>query len=167
MSAQMRPNHEYADEIRKIWFMVSIRTSDKRKRPNIRGRVALNQTASHGTSLAVIPRTSFIGFTTKDKKMNNALKGPILGVLIAIAVNAGMDAIGLSDLSFASLFPLMLVFWAVQRLLRKSMGFFTRKLASLWLGLVTPCVGDRNDCTRLFNVRRGGCFKGKLADGQK
>jgi membrane protease YdiL (CAAX protease family) len=55
--------------------------------------------------------------------MTKALRGPIFGVVMAIAINAAMDAAGLSDLSFASLFPLMGVFWFIQRLPRKSMGF--------------------------------------------
>lgn len=45
--------------------------------------------------------------------MTRALRGPALGVVSAIAVNAGMDAVGLADSSFASLRPLMLIFWAV------------------------------------------------------
>ena len=54
--------------------------------------------------------------------MKKALWGPILGVIIAIAVNAGVIAFGPSDDSFASLFPLILAFWAMQRLPRKNMG---------------------------------------------
>lgn len=72
--------------------------------------------------------------------MNNALRGPILGVIIAIAANAGMDAIGLSDLSFASLFPLMLVFWAVQRLPRKNMGFSFGGWRQYGLALLQPAL---------------------------
>ena len=72
--------------------------------------------------------------------MNKSLYGPIVGVVIAIAVNAGMDAIGLSDLSFASLFPLMLIFWAIQRLSRKSMGFSLGNWRHYGLALSQPAL---------------------------
>ncbi len=72
--------------------------------------------------------------------MNKALRGPIVGTVIAIAVNAAMDAAGLSDLSFASLFPLMLAFWAMQRLPRKSMGLVFGRLRHYGLALLHPLL---------------------------
>lgn len=72
--------------------------------------------------------------------MNTALRVPILGVIIAIAANAAMDAVGLSDLSFASLFPLMLIFWAVQRLPRKSMGLAFGGWRHYGLALLQPAL---------------------------
>ena len=55
--------------------------------------------------------------------MTPALRTPIIGAMAAIAATAAMDAVGLSGLGFAALFPLLLVFWAVQRLPAKSLGF--------------------------------------------
>ncbi|MEO6172751.1 MAG: hypothetical protein ABIP02_06505, partial [Arenimonas sp.] len=72
--------------------------------------------------------------------MSNALRGPILGVIVAIAVNAAMDATGLSALSFASLFPLALIFWAIQRLPRKSMGLAFGSLRHYGLALLHPAL---------------------------
>ena len=72
--------------------------------------------------------------------MNKALRGPIVGTVIAIAVNAAMDATGLSDLSFASLFPLMLIFWAMQRLPRKNMGLAFGQLRHYGLALLHPLL---------------------------
>lgn len=72
--------------------------------------------------------------------MNNAFRGPILGVIIAIAVNAGMNALGLSGLSFASLFPLMLVFWVMQRLPAKSMGLAIGSWRHYGLALLQPAL---------------------------
>jgi membrane protease YdiL (CAAX protease family) len=72
--------------------------------------------------------------------MTKTLMGPILGVIIAIAVNAGMDAAGLSDVSFASLLPLMLVFWAIQRLSRKSIGIAFGRLPHYGLAILHPVV---------------------------
>jgi len=70
--------------------------------------------------------------------MNKALRGPILGTVIAIAVNAVMDAAGLANLSFASLFPLMLVFWAIQRSPPKNMGLAFGRLRHYGLALMHP-----------------------------
>ena len=72
--------------------------------------------------------------------MTKALVGPVLAVIIAIAVNAGMDAAGLSDVSFASLLPLMLIFWAMQRLPRKSMGIAFGRLPHYGLAILHPVV---------------------------
>jgi membrane protease YdiL (CAAX protease family) len=63
-----------------------------------------------------------------------------VAVIAAIAVNAGMDAAGLSDVSFASLLPLMLVFWAIQRLSRKSMGIALGRWRHYGLAILHPVV---------------------------
>ena len=70
--------------------------------------------------------------------MTKELRGPILGVTIAIVINAAMNAAGLSSLSFASLFPLMLIFWFIQRLPRKSMGFALGGVATLCFSATAP-----------------------------
>ncbi|HOZ05906.1 MAG TPA: CPBP family glutamic-type intramembrane protease, partial [Arenimonas sp.] len=72
--------------------------------------------------------------------MNRALLGPIVGTAMAIAVNAAMDATGLSGLSFASLFPLVLIFWAMQRLPRKSMGLAMGSWRHYGLALLHPLL---------------------------
>lgn len=72
--------------------------------------------------------------------MNRTLLGPIVGTAMAIAVNAAMDATGLSSLSFASLFPLVLIFWAMQRLPRKSMGLAMGSWRHYGLALLHPLL---------------------------
>lgn len=72
--------------------------------------------------------------------MTKALLGSILGVVIAIAVNAGMDAAGLADSSFASLLPLLLIFWAIQRLPRKSMGIAFGRWSHYGLATLHPVL---------------------------
>jgi membrane protease YdiL (CAAX protease family) len=72
--------------------------------------------------------------------MTKTLLGPILGVVIAIAVNAGMDAVGLADSSFASLLPLTLIFWAIQRLPRRSMGIAFGRWSDYGLAILHPVV---------------------------
>jgi membrane protease YdiL (CAAX protease family) len=65
---------------------------------------------------------------------------PAIGVVLAMAANAGMDAVGLSDLSFASLFPLTLALWAVQRLSRQRMGIAFGRLRHHALAILYPVV---------------------------
>src|ERR1039457_3638289 len=55
--------------------------------------------------------------------MTKALRRPILGVLAAIAITTTMDATGLSAFSALPLFPLLAVFWYLQRLSRAEVGF--------------------------------------------
>ncbi len=55
--------------------------------------------------------------------MTSDLKRPLLGVLMAIAITTAMDASGLSVFSALPLFPLMGIFWYLERLSRRSMGF--------------------------------------------
>ena len=72
--------------------------------------------------------------------MTKALWAPILGVAVAIAVNAAMDAAGLSELSFASLFPLMLIFWGLQRLPWRNMGFVLGRVPDYGLAVAYPVL---------------------------
>lgn len=51
-----------------------------------------------------------------------------------------MDATGMSDVSFASLLPLVLIFWAMQRLPRKSMGIAFGRLPHYGLAILHPVV---------------------------
>ena len=72
--------------------------------------------------------------------MRKALLGPALAVVVAIAVNAGMDAVGLAGSSFASLLPLTLIFWAIQRLPRKSMGIGFGRWPHYGLAILHPVL---------------------------
>jgi hypothetical protein len=54
--------------------------------------------------------------------MATAPRRPLLGVLLAIAITATMDASGLTAFSALPLFPLLAVFWYIERLSRRSMG---------------------------------------------
>ena len=51
------------------------------------------------------------------------MKWPVLGVLAAIAITTAMDAVGMSAFSALPLLPLMLLFWRLQRLPRRAIGF--------------------------------------------
>ena len=55
--------------------------------------------------------------------MIKTLSRPTLGVLAAIAITTTMDATGLSTFSALPLFPLLGLFWYLQRLSRAEMGF--------------------------------------------
>jgi hypothetical protein len=72
--------------------------------------------------------------------MNKSLRLPVVAVVVAIVVNAVMDGIGLSSISFASLFPLTLIFWGIQRLPRKSMGIALGKLPHYGMALLHPIL---------------------------
>jgi membrane protease YdiL (CAAX protease family) len=54
---------------------------------------------------------------------SGSLRAPLLGVLAAIAITTSMDASGLSDFSALPLLPLMALFWWLQRLSRREVGF--------------------------------------------
>jgi len=54
--------------------------------------------------------------------MPTALRRPILGVVVAIAITTSMDASGLSTFSALPLFPLALVFWHFDHLSRRDVG---------------------------------------------
>ncbi len=70
-----------------------------------------------------------------------ALRGPILGVLAAIAVTTAMDANGLSAFSALPLFPLMALFWYLGRLPRQSLGFIWGRGRHYGLAALYPlCV---------------------------
>lgn len=55
--------------------------------------------------------------------MGSTRSMPILGALAAIAVTTAMDATGLSVFSALPLCPLFLLFWFLQRVPRRSVGF--------------------------------------------
>lgn len=64
----------------------------------------------------------------------------MLGVLVAIAVTTAMDASGLSAFSALPLFPLMGLFWYVERLSRPSVGFVWGRRSHYGLAMLHPLV---------------------------
>jgi CAAX protease family protein len=72
--------------------------------------------------------------------MARALRGPLLGVLVAIAITTAMDAGGLSNFSALPLLPLMVLFWYLQRLPRRSVGFVWGRWSHYGLAALYPLV---------------------------
>ncbi|MEO8001602.1 MAG: CPBP family intramembrane glutamic endopeptidase [Arenimonas sp.] len=96
---------------------------------------------------------------TSGIDVNKALRGPVLGTVIAIVINAAMDATGLSGLSFASLLPLMLIFWAMQGLSRKGIGLAFGRLQYYGLALLHPIL--------IIGAIATICFAAGVADVSK
>jgi membrane protease YdiL (CAAX protease family) len=69
---------------------------------------------------------------------NPALRRALPGVLTAIAITTAMDANGLADFSALPLFPLMALFWYLERLSRQDMGFRWGKRNHYGLALLYP-----------------------------
>ena len=65
---------------------------------------------------------------------------PLLGVLAAIAITTAMDAAGLAAFSALPLFPLMGLFWYLERLSRRSMGFVPGRWRDYGLAALYPLV---------------------------
>lgn len=63
--------------------------------------------------------------------MNRSWIWPIAGVLVAIAITSTMDAAGASAFSALPLFPLLLLFWYLQRFSAKEVGFVWGKSHAL------------------------------------
>jgi membrane protease YdiL (CAAX protease family) len=70
----------------------------------------------------------------------SAVRRPILGVLVAIAITTTMDATGLSAFSALPLFPLMGILWYLDRLARPSMGFVWGRWSHYGLAGLYPVV---------------------------
>jgi membrane protease YdiL (CAAX protease family) len=68
------------------------------------------------------------------------LRRPILGVLLAIAITTAMDASGLSAFSALPLFPLMALFWYLERMPRREVGFARGEGRHYLLALAYPVV---------------------------
>lgn len=68
------------------------------------------------------------------------LRRPILGVLAAIAITTAMDAVGLAAFSALPLFPLMVLFWYLQRLSRPSVGFVRGRWSHYGLAVLYPML---------------------------
>lgn len=69
-----------------------------------------------------------------------ASKRAVLGVLVAIAITTAMDANGLSAFSALPLFPLMALFWYLERLSRRSMGFVLGRWRHYGMALLHPAL---------------------------
>lgn len=69
-----------------------------------------------------------------------ALRRPIAGVLVAIAVTTTMDATGLGMFSALPLLPLMGLFWYLERLPRRQVGFAWGRLRHYGLATLYPLV---------------------------
>ena len=72
--------------------------------------------------------------------MRTALIRPILGVLVAIVITTTMDATGLTALSALPLFPLMAVFWYLERFSRRQMGFVWGRWRDYGLAALYPVL---------------------------
>lgn len=70
--------------------------------------------------------------------MEPAMKQPILGVLVAIAITAALDASGFSPFSALPLFPLLCIFWYLGRFPRKRMGFVWGRWRGYGLAVLYP-----------------------------
>jgi membrane protease YdiL (CAAX protease family) len=64
----------------------------------------------------------------------------IVGVLVAIAITTVMDATGLSVFSALPLCPLMLIFWYLEHIPRRSMGFVWGEGSHYCLAVLYPLV---------------------------
>lgn len=63
---------------------------------------------------------------------------PAAGVLVAIVVTTAMDAAGLTAFSALPLFPLMLLFWYLERIPRRNMGFVRGRWRDHGLAVLYP-----------------------------
>ncbi|MDH3746501.1 MAG: CPBP family intramembrane metalloprotease, partial [Acidobacteriota bacterium] len=70
--------------------------------------------------------------------MKRAQWRPLLGVSIAIAITTTMDATGLTVFSALPLFPLMGLFWFLEKFSRSEMGFRLGKLSHHGLAVLHP-----------------------------
>ncbi len=70
--------------------------------------------------------------------MRASLTPAVLGVLVAIGITTTMDATGYTDFSALPLFPLALIFWAVQRFTRAEVGLTWGTLRGYGLALLYP-----------------------------
>jgi CAAX protease family protein len=75
-----------------------------------------------------------------NENVKTALTWRIVGVLVAIAVTTTMDATGLSAFSALPLFPLMALFWYLERLPRLSVGFRWGRFSDYALAALYPIV---------------------------
>jgi membrane protease YdiL (CAAX protease family) len=57
------------------------------------------------------------------RSTSNSPRWPLVGALVAIAITSTMDLTGLTMFSALPLFPLMFLFWWLQRLSRSEIGF--------------------------------------------
>lgn len=70
--------------------------------------------------------------------MLNSIHLPILGAIAAILATTGMHFAGSGDSGFAALFPVLMLFWAIDRTSRKHMGLSWGHLSSYGLAMLHP-----------------------------
>ena len=63
---------------------------------------------------------------------------PLLAVFLAIAITTTMDAVGLSAFSALPLAALLALFWALERLSRREVGFVAGRVSDYGLALLYP-----------------------------
>lgn len=72
--------------------------------------------------------------------MSRSLRPPVLGTLAAIAVTATMDATGYAPFSALPLLPLGALFWYLQRLPRREVGFTWGRLSDYAQPILHPVL---------------------------
>ncbi len=75
--------------------------------------------------------------------MNQSWKWPVIGLFVAIVITSTMDATGTSTFSSLPLFPLLALFWLLQRFSAREVGFSwgrSRVLPSYGLAILYPLV---------------------------
>jgi uncharacterized protein len=70
--------------------------------------------------------------------MNNRFLMPVLGVLVAIGITATMDANGLTAFSALPLLPLLVIYWILERLPRRAVGFVLGRPQDYLLAALYP-----------------------------
>jgi len=96
------------------------------------------------------------GRVSRETRMQRSLWLPIIGVLIAVAITSAMDAAGYTDFSALPLFPLMLIFWFVQRNPRREIGLKLAAPKHFGLAMLYPLI--------IFSVVAGLAFANHALD---
>jgi len=81
-----------------------------------------------------------IGRFTHLKAMKTNYTPAIMGVIVAIAITASMDATGFAAFSALPLFPLTALYWYLQRFSRAEMGLMLGRLRDYRLALLYPLL---------------------------
>jgi membrane protease YdiL (CAAX protease family) len=72
--------------------------------------------------------------------MKKSMWLPITAVVVAIAITSAMDATGYANFSALPLFPLMLIFWSIQRNRRREIGFTLAAPKYFVLAMLYPMI---------------------------
>lgn len=74
------------------------------------------------------------------RSTSSSPRWPLVGILIAIGITSTMDLTGLTMFSALPLFPLMFLFWWLQRLTRSEMGFAWGRPWHYGLAILYPLI---------------------------